>query len=108
MPSNDEKSEPRAAIGLFALNNNEEFLDADAVALHYEGLDGVRRSSVVAFSSRPDRIGEDSAEFAIELPQHDRFSLYIEVGPDRQEAPSRERFRTAAAKARVAMRCKRR
>jgi len=82
--------------------------DANGVALSYEGLDGVLRHCIITFSQRPDRLTADTAEFALELPPHARLALYVDVGPDRQGAPDRESFRTAAAHARVAMRCKRR
>ncbi|HEY4137009.1 MAG TPA: amylo-alpha-1,6-glucosidase [Casimicrobiaceae bacterium] len=82
--------------------------DPYGVAIGYEGLDGVLRHCIVAFSERPDRLTDGSAEFALELPAHGRLALYVEVGPDRQAAPDRQRFRTAAARARAAMRCKRR
>lgn len=80
----------------------------DAVTLGYEGLDGVTRACVLSFSLRPDRLEEDLAEFTLELTEHARLRLYLEIGPDRASAPGRERFRAAAAHARVAMRCKRR
>jgi len=82
--------------------------DPHGVALGYEGLDGVSRHCIVAFSQTPRRLTEDSAEFALELPAHERLALYVEVGPDRQPRPDRERYRAAAARARAAMRCKRR
>jgi glycogen debranching enzyme len=83
-------------------------VDSHAATLAYEGLDGVRRVCVIAFSTRPNRLTTKIAEFALELPEHGRLVLYLEIAPNRQAAPDRERFRTAAAKARVAMRCKRR
>src|SRR5437763_3862573 len=82
--------------------------DPNGVTLRYEGLDGVLRACALGFSVRPDRLTEDSAEFALELPEHGRLALYIEFGPDRQAVPDRGRFRSAAAQARVAMRSKRR
>ncbi len=36
-----------------------------AVALRYEGLDGVMRSCVIAFSMPPDRLAADAAEFEL-------------------------------------------
>jgi glycogen debranching enzyme len=82
--------------------------DPHGVALGYEGLDGVPRHCVVAFSRRPDRLTERSADLALELPAHGRLTLYVEIGPDRQATPDRARHRAAAARARVAMRRKRR
>jgi glycogen debranching enzyme len=80
----------------------------DAVLLQYEGLDRVLRSCVIAFSVQPDRLTADTAEFTLVLAEHARLQLHLEIGPDRVEPPSRERFRSAAARARVAMRCRRR
>ena len=80
----------------------------DAVTLAYEGLDGTLRTSTVAFSQRPDRLSENEADFTLVLDARHELSLYLEVGIDRPCAPSRERFRSAAASARVAMRRKRR
>ena len=83
-------------------------VESDAVTLGYEGLDGVQRTCAIAFSIRPDRLTADVAEFALELPERRRFVLYLEIAPDREMAPNRHRFRTAAAKACIAMRSKRR
>ena len=83
-------------------------IEHDSVILGYEGLDGVLRKSVLAFSQPPDRLAQDAADFTLLVAQRDRLSLYLEVGTDRAPRPSRERFRSAAAKARQAMRCKRR
>ena len=82
-------------------------LDGDAITLAYEGLDGVLRTSVVTFSQPPVRLCEDGADFALALGRHERVSLYVEVGIDRAPAPSVGRFRSAAARARRAMRTKR-
>ena len=83
-------------------------VDADAVRLAYEGLDGEVRTSTVAFSQAPDRLSEDAAEFMLVLDERRTVALYIEVGVDRVATPGCERFRRAAARARVAMRDKRR
>jgi glycogen debranching enzyme len=80
----------------------------DTVTLGYEGLDGVARSCVVAFSLRPDRLTEEAADFTLTLAAHGRLQLYLEIGRDRPATPARERFRSAAAHARIAMRRKRR
>jgi glycogen debranching enzyme len=73
----------------------------------YEGLDGVARRSVIAFSLKPERLHADHAEFVIAIPRRRRQSLFLEVG-DSLDEPVRERFRAAAARARWAMRSKRR
>lgn len=83
-------------------------IDENAVTLAYEGLDGVLRTSIVAFSQRPDRLSGDAADFTLMLEAHQKLSLYLEVGVDRAATPCRERYRSAAARARVAMRGKRR
>jgi glycogen debranching enzyme len=79
-----------------------------SVTFRYEGLDGVERSSVVAFSARPARISEGQAEFNFSLPRDGRVSLYVEVGAAEGPRPSRTRFRAAAARARFTMRGRRR
>jgi glycogen debranching enzyme len=79
----------------------------DAVALACEGLDDVLRTTVLAFAPRPARLSAGRAEFALELAAGERCELHIEAGPDADAAPSAERFRHAAARARLAMRRKR-
>ena len=83
-------------------------LDNHAVTFAYEGLDGVRRSCVIAFSQRADRLAHDSAEFMLALRRHTRLRLYLEIGTEAADAPDGSRFRQAAAQARVTMRRKRR
>jgi glycogen debranching enzyme len=83
-------------------------VESDAVTLGYEGLDGVQRTSAIAFSTRPDRLTPEAAEFALELPERRRFVLYLEIASEPETTPTRERFRAAAAKAHIAMRGKRR
>jgi glycogen debranching enzyme len=73
----------------------------------YEGLDEVARRSVIAFSLKPERLHADHADFAIAIPRRARQSLFVEVGDSGSE-PNRERFRAATARARWAMRTKRR
>jgi glycogen debranching enzyme len=80
----------------------------DAVTLRYEGLDGATRTVVIAFSAPAARIAEHGAEFDMVLPPRADVRLYVEIGTRREEAPDAARFRAAAARARVAMRCKRR
>ena len=85
-----------------------EIIDDRAVKLGYEGLDGVFRASIIAVSVRPTELGDDFANFTIVLGAHDRHELYLEIGPELHDAPSRTRFRHAAAQARLAMRRRRR
>ncbi|RNF83302.1 amylo-alpha-1,6-glucosidase [Montanilutibacter psychrotolerans] len=72
----------------------------------YLGLDGVLRSSFIAFSQQP--VAEDDAGIAIDLriEPGEHSELYVEAGlaSEAEETPSRERFRQAGAQARVRMR----
>src|SRR6185369_17740952 len=83
-------------------------LDAASVTLAYEGLDGVVRSCVVAFSQRPDRLSQDTAELTLVLSRRARLRLYLEVGTEPSPAPDCHRYRRAAVHAHRAMRQKRR
>jgi glycogen debranching enzyme len=83
-------------------------IGADFVRLHYLGLDGQQRSCAIAFSVRPDRLTADAAEFQLVLAPHQQLSLYLVIAPERSGVPTRALFRAAAAKARIAMRAKRR
>jgi glycogen debranching enzyme len=78
-----------------------------SVAFRYEGLDNIARESVLSFSMKPEALRSDHAEFAVTIGRRTRQSLYLEIG-DREIAPTRDRFRAAAARARWAMRSKRR
>jgi len=77
-------------------------------ALSYEGLDGNVRQCIVSFSRAPDRLQPDLAEFKVTLPRRTSQDLFVEVGPEAEERPGRERFRACAASARLHMRRKRR
>ncbi|MBS3652210.1 amylo-alpha-1,6-glucosidase [Pseudaminobacter sp. 19-2017] len=79
----------------------------DAITFRYDGLDQVVRRSVIAFSRTPDDLARGRAEFTITIPNRGREVIYVEVGKD-HAVPGRERFRAAAARARWAMRSKRR
>lgn len=74
----------------------------------YDGLDGVRRLSCLAFSEPPARMTGSRAEFMFSLPRGRSVDLFIECGPERCDTPSQERWRACAVQARVAMRIKRR
>jgi glycogen debranching enzyme len=76
----------------------------EGVVLRYRGLDGAVRSTAVRFSARPTRLGTGTADFQFTLPRRSRSTLYLEIGEDRHVLPGRKRFRSAAAKARSAMR----
>lgn len=83
-------------------------VDGRSVVFGYHGLDGARRGACIAFSEPPARLTGGRAEFLFALAAGARMDLYIEVGPDRCQAPDRARFRSAAAEARMAMRRRRR
>jgi glycogen debranching enzyme len=83
-------------------------VDKSGAVLGYVGLDGVKRTTAVRFSIAPDRITADRADFALDLKRQDRFEIFIEIGGDDQETPCLKRFRSAAARARFAMRGARR
>jgi glycogen debranching enzyme len=79
-----------------------------SVMFRYEGLDKVERCSSIVFSDPPSRLAEDRAEFLYPMADESRLELYIEIATHPGATPSRERFRAAAARARFAMRAKRR
>ncbi|CAB3790996.1 amylo-alpha-1,6-glucosidase [Pararobbsia alpina] len=82
-----------------------------SVRLAYWGLDGLERTSTVAFSQAPERLGPNRADYTVKLPSGGVFSLFIEVGPDtdvaHDEGPNARRYRRARAHARLAMRAHR-
>jgi len=80
----------------------------NSVLLRYEGLDRLVRSSVLSFSQAPDQLMENRADFYIAVTKRSRRTLYVEVGAALEDAPGRERFRAATARARFSMRAKRR
>jgi len=82
-------------------------IGSDGVVNLYQGLDGVTRRSTVAFCPPPAHLTGESARFIAELPPHDSRTVYVEIGDGAAETPGPERFRLAAAKARMAMRAKR-
>ena len=78
--------------------------DGREVRFSYEGLDGKRRSSVVAFSEPPWRMTAHRAEFMFALPPAAHMDLHIEAGSEEHEVPSAARFSTALAGARRVIR----
>lgn len=78
-----------------------------AVRFAYEGLDNVRRTSVIAFSEPPWRISHRRADFMFTLAPGRRIDLFVEAGPDENEAPARDRFITALDDARHEVRLRR-
>ena len=83
-------------------------LNGRSVVFRYEGLDDVLRTSVISFSEPPGRLTAERADFMLYLPSEGTLEIYLEVGATQEEPPSRRRFRAAAARARFAMRAKRR
>jgi glycogen debranching enzyme len=83
-------------------------VDEDSVVLSYEGLDGLVLASTLTFGQRPDQLAPGFADFALTLISHLRTDIFYEVGLTAAEPPSRRRFRTAAARARLAARAVRR
>jgi glycogen debranching enzyme len=83
-------------------------MNGRSVTYAYDGLDGVRRTSIVSFSEPPGRLGPQRADFMFMLTPETHFDLYIEVGVEPAHPPSRERWRAAAARARIDMRKRRR
>ena len=83
-----------------------------SVVFRYDGLDDVSRSSVIVFSEKPMRLSGNRAEFLFVIPAEGTIEFYLEVGKagaqHAGETPGRERFRACAARARFAMRSKRR
>jgi glycogen debranching enzyme len=78
------------------------------VRFRYIGLDQIARESVLSFSTPPLTLTEGQAEYLFTLGKDECAELYIEVGAAEAVPPSRERFRAAAARARFAMRDRRR
>ncbi|MEW5684957.1 MAG: amylo-alpha-1,6-glucosidase [Pseudomonadota bacterium] len=79
-----------------------------AVRFGYEGLDGVARASVIAFSEAPARLRADEARFEFDLEPDEQREIFVEVGTAEADGPCRQRHRAAAARARFAMRARRR
>jgi glycogen debranching enzyme len=79
-------------------------MDGRRVTFGYTGLDGVTRTSCLAFSEPPARLSANRAEFMFSLPKGRRLDLYIECGIDVCDAPDQERWRWNSIQARLAMR----
>jgi glycogen debranching enzyme len=83
-------------------------MDGRSVAMRYTGLDDAVRASVISFSDPPFRMSEHKAEFMYPLGPESQLELYIEIGFEPGPTPTRERFRSHAARARFSMRTRRR
>lgn len=79
-------------------------MDGRRVTFGYTGLDGVTRTSCLAFSEPPARLSANRAEFMFSLPKGKRLDLYIECGIDVCDTPDQERWRWNSIQARLAMR----
>jgi glycogen debranching enzyme len=82
--------------------------DGRRITFGYRGLDKIERQCVIAFSEPPARFEAEQAVFMFSLQPRAAFALYIEVGDDVDETPSRQRFRQAAAAAMLEARRQRR
>ena len=74
--------------------------DGRGVTLRYDGLDGIQRTSVIAFSEPPWRITAARADFMFTLMPDRRLDLFVEVAPPAADPPDRHRFDAALAAAR--------
>jgi glycogen debranching enzyme len=79
-------------------------IEKGILTLRYEGLDRVLRTTRVSFSELPSPIEAGEASFPLTLPPGGRKEIYIEVAPESNGKPCRQRFRHAAAQARWGMR----
>ncbi len=82
--------------------------DGRRVNFRYTGLDGVVRTSCLAFSEPPARLTGSRAEFMFSLPKGKEMDLFIECGPDHCLAPDPIRWRENAVQAKLSMRRRRR
>jgi glycogen debranching enzyme len=67
------------------------------VKLSYRGRDDVVRTTYIEFSLPPVAISASQAEFKLQVRRGQSTALSIEIGAEKQEAPSVERFDSAAA-----------
>jgi glycogen debranching enzyme len=70
------------------------------IAFAYDGLDGRRRTSVIAFSEAPWRITPSRADFMFPVTPGRRVDLFVEIGPTNGSRPDATRFRAALTAAR--------
>lgn len=83
---------------------NPPVIDGRRVTFSYTGLDGVGRTSCLAFSEPPARLSANRAEFMFSLPRGRSLDLFVECGLDACEQPDEARWRWHAILARLAMR----
>ena len=74
-------------------------INGGTVQLAYRGRDALVRSTQIEFSWTPASISAQEAEFSIELLRGDVAEMFIEIGTERDELPSRQRFDEALQRA---------
>jgi glycogen debranching enzyme len=84
----------------------ETMAGPQGVVFRYRGLDEVVRSSTVAFSRAASGVDGQAFEFLLQLAPGAHDEVFVEVGVDADEPPTRARHRTAAAQARRRMRAR--
>ena len=62
-----------------------EVLAQDCVAFHYQGLDGVKRRSVIGFAPVPKALGANQAVFEFALGPGEKTSIFLTVACDERE-----------------------
>lgn len=88
-------------------------VDAGAVRLRYDGLDGVERNVTVHFSPAPDALSVDRADYTLTIAAQACVSIYLTVdatlGPEQGEGPGcgRVALRTALVGVHREMRARR-
>ncbi len=82
----------------------EPFVAQSSVEFRYLGLDGVLRSSVIAFSQVPKRLSTANATFELQVDSGAQVELFVEIGAHPDAMPGSKRFLDAAAGAKGPMR----
>src|SRR3954466_12151955 len=80
----------------------------DAVTLRHQELDGLPRTSVIAFCPAPPSLSAQAAVFEAAVSAGGRTDIFVEVGIEPADPPCQARFRAASARARHGMRSSRR
>jgi glycogen debranching enzyme len=71
-------------------------LFAQGVKLAYRGLDDATRTTHLQFSQVPVSLSPQTAEFQIDLQRDAVARLYVEIGAQREDCPSKERYDRAS------------
>ncbi len=79
-------------------------MDGRRVTFGYMGLDGIQRTSCLAFSEPPARLNANRAEFMFSLPRGTSLNLYVECGAGTCDCPDAERWRANSVAALLGMR----